>query len=95
MTDFNFAAVWHGIAQKAPDRAALVCGERRLSFAELDDRARRLAWHLEHEAGLGPGDKVAIDVYNRTEYLETFFAALKLGCVPANVNYRYLADEVH
>jgi len=95
VTDFNFAAVWHGLAQEAPDRAALVCGARRLSFAALDDRARRLAWHLEHEAGLGPGEKVAIDVYNRTEYLETFFAALKLGGVPVNVNYRYLADEVH
>jgi fatty-acyl-CoA synthase len=95
VTDFNFAAVWHGVAREAPDRAALVCGERRLSFADFDGRARRLAWHLERQAGLEPGDKVAIDVYNRTEYLETFFAALKLGCVPVNVNYRYLADEVH
>jgi acyl-CoA synthetase (AMP-forming)/AMP-acid ligase II len=32
---------------------------------------------------------------NAPEYLETFLAALKLGCVPVNVNYRYLADEVH
>ncbi len=95
MTDFNFAAVWHGLAREVPGRAALVCGERRLSFGELDDRARRLASHLDREVGLEPGDKVAIDLYNRTEYLETFFAALKLGCAPVNVNYRYLADEVH
>jgi 3-oxocholest-4-en-26-oate---CoA ligase len=94
VTDFNFAAVWHGLARVVPDRTALVCGDRRLTFAAFDDRARRLAWHLECNAGLGPGDKVAIDVYNRTEYLETFFAALRLGCVPVNVNYRYLADEV-
>ncbi|MGH9033848.1 MAG: AMP-binding protein, partial [Acidimicrobiia bacterium] len=93
MTDFNFAAVWHGLAREVPGRAALVCGERRLSFGELDDRARRLASHLDREVGLEPGDKVAIDLYNRTEYLETFFAALKLGCAPVNVNYRYLADE--
>ena len=47
------------------------------------------------EAELERGDKVAIDSLNSPEYLETFFAALKLGCVPVNVNYRYLADEVH
>jgi 3-oxocholest-4-en-26-oate---CoA ligase len=95
VTDWSFAGVWHGIAVAAPDREAVVCGERRFSFGQLDDRARRLAWHLVQEAGLEAGDKVAIDLVNRPEYLETFFAALKLGCVPVNVNYRYLADEVH
>lgn len=93
MTDFNFAAVWHGLAGVVPEREAIVCGNRRLTFAELDDRARRLASHL-HGAGLRPGDKVAIDLLNRPEYLETFFAALTLGCVPVNVNYRYVGEEV-
>jgi 3-oxocholest-4-en-26-oate---CoA ligase len=95
MSDWSFAAVWHGIAEAAPDRDAVVCSGRRLGYAEFDDRARRLAWHLANEAGLEPGDKVAIDIVNCPEYLETFFAAMKLGCVPVNVNYRYLADEVH
>jgi 3-oxocholest-4-en-26-oate---CoA ligase len=93
VSDWNFAAVWHGIAEVAPGREAIVCGERRLTFGEFDDRAARLATHL-FEAGLRPGDKVAIDLVNRPEYLETFFAALALGCVPVNVNYRYLAPEV-
>jgi fatty-acyl-CoA synthase len=95
VSDWSFAAVWRGIADAAPDREAVVCGDRRLTFAQFDDRARRLAWHLAREAGLEPGDKVAIDLLNAPEYLETFFAALKLGCVPVNVNYRYVADEVH
>ena len=95
MTDWNFAAVWRGIAAAAPEREAFVCGDRRVTFGQFDDRARRLAWHLAQEAELERGDKVAIDVLNSPEYLETFFAALKLGCVPLNVNYRYLADEVH
>ena len=95
MTDWNFAAVWRGIAEATPDREAVVCGDRRLTFGQFDDRARRLAWHLAQEAELERGDKVAIDLLNTPEYLETFFAALKLGCVPVNVNYRYLADEVH
>jgi 3-oxocholest-4-en-26-oate---CoA ligase len=95
VSDWSFAGVWRGIAEVAPAREAVVCGDRRISFSELDDRARRLAWHLAHEAELERGDKVAIDLVNCPEYLETFFAALKLGCVPVNVNYRYLADEVH
>ena len=93
MTDFSFAGVWHGLATVAPDREAVVCGDRRLTFAEFDERARRLAWHLEL-GGVAAGDKVAIDLQNRPEYLEVFFAALKLGAVPVNVNYRYMADEV-
>jgi 3-oxocholest-4-en-26-oate---CoA ligase len=95
VSDWNFAAVWRGIAEVTPDREAVVCGERRLRFGQFDDRARRLAWHLAQEAELERGDKVAIDLLNTPEYLETFLAALKLGCVPVNVNYRYLADEVH
>jgi 3-oxocholest-4-en-26-oate---CoA ligase len=94
-TKWSFAAVWGGIAEAAPDREAVVCGDRRFTFGAFDDRARRLAWHLTQEAGLEAGDKVAIDLVNSPEYLEAFFAALKLGCVPVNVNYRYVADEVH
>jgi 3-oxocholest-4-en-26-oate---CoA ligase len=95
VTEWSFAAVWRGIAEATPDREAVVCGERRFSFGQFDDRARRLAWHLAQEAGVRAGDKVAIDLLNCPEYLETFFAALKLGCVPVNVNFRYVADEVH
>jgi acyl-CoA synthetase (AMP-forming)/AMP-acid ligase II len=95
VSDWNFAAVWDGIAGIVPDRDAMVCGDRRVRWATFADRARRLAWHLQPEAGLEPGDRVAIDLTNRPEYLETFYAALALGCVPVNVNFRYTADELH
>jgi acyl-CoA synthetase (AMP-forming)/AMP-acid ligase II len=95
VTDWSFARVWRGIAAATPEREAVVGGDRRLTFEQFDDRARRLAWHLAQEAELERSDKVAIDLVNCPEYLEAFFAALKLGCVPVNVNYRYLADEVH
>jgi len=85
--------VWTGIAAEAPDRDALVCGERRVTWSEFEERAARLASYL-WGAGLRVGDKVALDMVNRPEFLETFFAAQKIGCVPVNVNYRYVADEV-
>jgi acyl-CoA synthetase (AMP-forming)/AMP-acid ligase II len=93
VSDWSFARVWRSLAEVAPDREALVCRDTRLTFAEFDNRAARLASVLNGR-GVGAGDKVAIDMVNRPEYLETFFAAQKLGAVPVNINYRYLADEV-
>jgi fatty-acyl-CoA synthase len=85
--------VWSGVAQEVPDRDALICGDRRVSWRDFADRAGRLASHL-WSGGVRSGDKVALDMTNRPEYLETFFAALLLGAAPVNVNYRYVADEV-
>ena len=93
MPGWNFADVWGRVAAEVPDRDALWCGDVRRTWRELDERASRLASHL-HGRGVEPGDAVAIDLTNRVEYLETFFAALKLGAQPVNVNYRYVADEV-
>ena len=93
MPGWSFAEVWTGIAAEVPDRDALVCGDRRVTWGELEERAARLASYL-WDAGLRAGDKVALDMVNRPEFLETFFAAQKIGCVPVNVNYRYVADEV-
>jgi 3-oxocholest-4-en-26-oate---CoA ligase len=95
MPGWNFAAVWDGIAQIVPDRDAIVCGERHVTWAEFSERASRLAWHLQTDAHVVAGDKIAIDLTNRPEYLETFYAAMKLGCTPVNVNFRYRAKELH
>ncbi|HEY3672096.1 MAG TPA: AMP-binding protein [Acidimicrobiia bacterium] len=95
MSDWNFAAVWDGLAAIVPDRDAVVCGDRRSTWAEFAGRAGRLAGFLQTGACLVPGDRVAIDVTNRPEYLEAFYAALQLGCVPVNVNSRYTATELH
>lgn len=93
MSDFNFARVWRGLADVVPGREAVVCGSRRLTYETFAERSARLASCL-HAAGLRPGHKVAIDLVNTPEYLETFYAALRLGAVPVNVNYRYTADEL-
>jgi acyl-CoA synthetase (AMP-forming)/AMP-acid ligase II len=91
--DHSFARAWQTVAALAPERTALVCNDRRLTFGQFDERAERLA-HVLREAGLGPDDKVAIMCVNAPEYMETFFGAQKLGCVPVNVNYRYVGAEL-
>ncbi len=90
---FNMADVWEMAADAVPDREALVVGERRLTYAELEDRVNRLANHLAGR-GIGPGDHVGLYLENCTEYVEAMLAAFKLRAVPINVNHRYVADEL-
>src|SRR5690242_18041672 len=93
MPGYSFARAWHDVATIAPERVAIACRDVHLTFGELDERADRLARFLQ-DAGVGATDKVAIECVNSPEYLETFFAALKLGAVPVNVNYRYVGTEL-
>src|SRR3979409_1816478 len=91
--EFNLADLWERVVDCVPDHEAMVCGTRRLTYAQTDDRADRLAHHLE-SLGIGPGDHVALYLYNGTEYLEGMLASFKLRAVPINVNYRYVEDEL-
>ncbi len=93
MTDWNYASTWSCIADLAPEREALACGPTRVTYGTFAERARRLARVLT-DAGVGPGDAVAISLTNRPEYLETFFAALLVGAAPANLNYQYGTEEL-
>ncbi|HEX4398409.1 MAG TPA: AMP-binding protein, partial [Trebonia sp.] len=89
----HFATTWEAIADAYPGDPAIIYGTRVWTWREFDDRASRLAAAMA-AAGVGAGDTVAIDLYNCSEYLEAFYAALKIRAVPANVNYRYLDDEM-
>src|SRR5487761_1019326 len=93
MIDVSFGTIWEAIASDLPDAVAISEPARDYTFAEFDDRAARLAAVLA-AAGVGPGDKVACYLYNGAPYLETLFAAVKLGAVPVNANYRYTRDEL-
>ena len=90
--EFNLADLYEIVADAVPDRLALVAGDRRLTYAQLDERASRFAHHLL-DNGVGPGDKVAIYSWDRAEWLEAMLGAYKARAVPVNVNYRYVAHE--
>jgi fatty-acyl-CoA synthase len=93
VTDHSFARAWLTVAELAPERIAIVCEDRRLTYGEFVERSSKLA-AVMRAAGLTAGDKVAIMCVNSPEYLEAFFAAQLLGCVPVNVNYRYVGAEL-
>jgi acyl-CoA synthetase (AMP-forming)/AMP-acid ligase II len=103
---FNLAAIHEAIAAVIPERECLIFRERRLSWAQVTDRTRRLASVLRN-AGLGCSREraglanwesgqshVGLYLYNGNEYLEGMLGAFKARCVPLNVNYRYVDEEL-
>ena len=90
---FNLADLFEVVADACPERLAMVAGDVRLTYDELDRRANRVAHHLL-DRGVGPGDHVGIYAWNRAEWVETMLGAYKARAVPINVNYRYVEDEL-
>ncbi|MUV87632.1 long-chain-fatty-acid--CoA ligase [Natronomonas sp. CBA1123] len=82
-------------AEKYPEKEALVYPrrDRRYTFAELDERADRLANALA-DLGVEKGDRVSTMLYNGSEIVCTVFACAKLGAVFNPLNYRLPAGEV-
>ena len=91
--EFNIADLYESIADVIGERTALVAGERRLTFAELDVRANRMA-HFFTAQGVKAGDHVGMHLYNCAEFVETMLGLFKIRAVPININYRYVAHEV-
>ncbi|GAA0899356.1 AMP-binding protein [Pseudonocardia zijingensis] len=91
--DASFGTVWEAVARRLPDEVAISEPGRDFIYAEFDDRSARLAAALE-AAGVGPGDTVACYLHNGAAYLETVFAAFKIGAIPVNANYRYTGHEL-
>ena len=90
---FHLADLFEITAQTVPDSIAIIGPNKSLTFAELDERSDALAAGL-WEQGLRRGDHIAIYLMNGCAYLESFIAAIKIGAVPYNVNYRYQVDEL-
>ncbi|MEV0112640.1 acyl-CoA synthetase [Streptomyces sp. NPDC050844] len=98
--EYNLADLFESVVDVVPDREALVYidhpgtgAERRLTYAELDAAANRIAHHLI-DSGIKPGEHLGLHLYNGIEYLQTVLACLKARVVPVNVNYRYVEEEL-
>lgn len=91
--DLHFSSTWEIVSDLFADDAAIVQGERRITYGQMDDEAARFGAALK-AAGVEPGAKVSLYLYNSPEYIIAQYGAFKNGCVPINVNYRYLDDEL-
>ncbi len=80
-------------AAVVPDREALVAGDRRISYAEMQARVNRLANALQ-SMGVGRGSAVAVMAVNCPQYVETYYACAKVGAVFVPLNYRAKREEL-
>jgi long-chain acyl-CoA synthetase len=76
-----------------PGRVAVVDGDVRLTYAELNARVNQLA-HVLTDGGLGAGDVVAWYGYNSFRVLELLLAAAKLGAALCPLNWRASESEL-
>ncbi|MFL3011968.1 MAG: AMP-binding protein [Acidimicrobiales bacterium] len=91
--NLNIATAWEAISDEIGDLTAISSSENSESWEEFEKRSASLAKTFS-EKGLKRDSKVAFYCYNGSEYLEGQFAAFKIRAIPANVNYRYLDEEL-
>jgi len=82
-------------ARRGPNLEAIVEPEkgRRSTYAELNARSNQAAAALLAN-GIRKGDRVAILLTNRAEFVESYFAAAKIGAIVVPLNWRLVADEL-
>jgi amino acid adenylation domain-containing protein len=80
-------------ADRSPDKVALVCDGRRLTYAELEIQSNQLANALAAN-GIGRGDRVGLYLPNSVELVVGIFATLKAGAVFVVVNHTTKADKL-
>lgn len=93
MSTYNLAELFEQIVDKVPNWEAIVTDSVRLTYAELEARANRLA-HFLQSRGVQAGDHIGLHLKNDNEYIEGMLAAFKLSAVPININYNYVEGEL-
>lgn len=79
-------------ARRYPNKICLVEGKKRYTFQEFNQRVNRLANALS-ALGVSKGDRVAILLFNCSEYAEIYFGLAKIGAVAVPLNTRLKAKE--
>src|SRR3954469_15262152 len=80
-------------ARRTPTRAALIFGERRWTYEELDDAVSRVAGRLL-ELGLRKGERVAAYGTNSDAYVLLYLGCARAGLVHVPVNYNLVGAEL-
>ena len=91
--NLDFASVWEMISDIIPENDALISGDEVISWQDYDLRSSKIATALTN-AGLSANSKAGLYLNNSNEYLIGQNAIFKIGGVPINVNYRYVAEEL-
>lgn len=90
---FQIADLFEHAVDAVPEREALICGDDRRTYAELEARTNQAAGLLRAN-GVTGGDFVGIYATNSAAHVELMLACYKLSATPININFRYVEDEL-
>ena len=89
----HLADKFEEMADVVPLRLALVDDEQRVTYGELERRSNRFAHYLQLQ-GVRREDSIGLIARNSVAFVVAFLGAFKLGAVPVNMNFRYVAAEL-
>jgi long-chain acyl-CoA synthetase len=89
----NLAVLLEDSARNVPEKCAVICGESRFTYAEIDAKANQIANALR-EIGIVPGDKVALSCANLPFFPVVYYGILKLGAVVVPLNILLKSREI-
>jgi acyl-CoA synthetase (AMP-forming)/AMP-acid ligase II len=90
MNTIDFLSIANAIC---PERDCMVFEEKRWTYAQTNERVSRLANSLV-KLGVGKGDRVGMLQVNCHQFIESYYAAAKLGSIFVPLNFRAKADEL-
>lgn len=89
----NIADLAEHAIDAVPDRVAIITGDEQLTYAQLEEKANRLAHYLLDQ-GVKKDDKVGLYCRNRNEIVIAMLGIVKAGAILVNVNFRYVEGEL-
>jgi acyl-CoA synthetase (AMP-forming)/AMP-acid ligase II len=90
MNTTDFLSIANAIC---PERDCIVFEGKRWTYSQINDRTNQLANALSRK-GVRKGDCIGVLHVNCNQYIETYFAAAKLGAIFVPLNFRAKADEL-
>ena len=90
MNTMDFLSIANAIC---PERDSIVFDSNRWTYGQINERINRLT-HALVKSGIKNGDRIGILQVNCNQYIESYFAAAKLGAIFVPLNFRAKADEL-
>ena len=89
----DLKSILENTAARFADKIAIIIGERRMSFAQLEEDSNRVA-HALIKMGVKKGDRVAMMQASNPEFVSVFFGIIKAGGIAVPLDSRYVANEL-
>ena len=89
----NLAVLLEDSARATPERIAVICGDKQMTYAEVNAEANRVARALQ-SIGIEKGDKVAVSCPNLPFFPMIYYGILKIGAVVVPLNVLLKGREI-